>query len=213
MRKIVLFCFIALIGAARGLDASPITYAVLVNTSSIAGVSGNIDFQFNPGALITDSAFVTISMFASDGILAGVPVATGDVTGALPVVTIRNTTAFNDYTDGFVFGNFLSFRVKFDGTALTSPSPGATSGSTFAFSLFNSDFSAALLTSDTVNGALVEGDVNLDGTVTITNFGTGRTTTVTVVQDGTPVPEPSTLLLVGAGLVAVARRGLRRKSA
>jgi hypothetical protein len=78
--------------------------------------------------------------------------------------------------------------------------------------LFNSDFSAALLTSDTVNGALVQGDVNLGGTVTITNFGTGRTTTVTPLQDGTPVPEPSTLLLVGAGLVAVARRGLRGKS-
>jgi hypothetical protein len=213
MRKIVLFCFIAVIGAARGLDASPITYAVLVNTSSIAGVSGNIDFQFNPGALTTDPAFVTISMFASDGTLAGVPVTTGDVTGTLPAVTIRNTTAFNDYTDGFIFGNFLSFRVRFDGTALTSPSPAATSGSTFAFSLFNSDFTAALLTSDTVNGALVEGDVNLDGTVTITNFGTGGTTTVTAVQDGTPVPEPSTLLLVGAGLVAVARRGLRSKSA
>jgi hypothetical protein len=158
-----------------------------VNTSSIAGASGNVDFQFNRGALITDPAFVTISMFASDGTLAGAAVSTGDVTGTLPDVTIRNTTALNDYTDGFTFGSFLSFRVRFDGTALTSPSPAATSGSAFAFSLFNSDFSAALLTSDTVNGALVQGDVNLDGTVTITNFGTGRTTTVTQVPAAAPV--------------------------
>lgn len=212
MQKILLFCLIAVVGATRGLEASPITYAVLVNTSSIAGVSGNVDFQFNPGALTTDPAFVAISMFASDGTLAGVPVLTGDVTGTLPAVTIRNTTAFNDYTDGFTFGSFLSFRVRFDGIALTSPSPTATSGSTFAFSLFNSDFTSAFLTSDAVNGALVQGDVNLDGTVTISNFGTGRTTTITQVQDGTPVPEPGTLLLVGAGLVAVVRRGLRNRS-
>jgi PEP-CTERM motif-containing protein len=211
MPKILLCCLIAVVGATRCLEASPITYAVLVDTSSIAGVSGNVDFQFNPGALITDPAFVTISMFVSDGTLAGVPVRLGDVTGTLPDVTIRNTTAFNDYTDGFTFGSFLSFRVRFDGTALTTPSPIATSGSTFAFSLFNSDFSSALLTSDAVNGALVQGDVKLDGTVTITNFGTD-TTTVVEVQSGTPVPEPGTLLLVGAGLVVIARRSLRSRS-
>jgi len=93
---------IAVVGATRCLEASPITYAVLVDTSSIAGVSGNVDFQFNPGALITDPAFVTISMFVSDGTLAGVPVRLGDVTGTLPDVTIRNTTAFNYNTSVYV---------------------------------------------------------------------------------------------------------------
>jgi len=213
MRKIFLFCVIVVLGATRGLEASAITYAVLVDTTSIAGVPGNVDFQFNPGALITDPAFVTISMFASDGTLAGAQVLTGDVTGALPAVTIHNTTAFNDYADGFTFGSFLSFHVRFDGTALTSPTGAATSGSVFAFSLFNSDFSSAFLTSDGVNGVLVQADVNLDGTITVTNFGIGRTTTVTEVQNGTPVPEPGTVLLVGAGLVVIARRGLRGKSA
>jgi len=204
--------FLIAIFASAALEAAPISYSVLVNTSSIAGVSGNIDYQFNPGAFTSDPAFVTISMFSSDGTLAGAPVLTGDVAGALPAsVTIHNTFGFNDYSDGFTFGSVLSFRVRFDGTALTSPSPSATSGSTFAFSLFNADFSSALLSTDTVNGALVQGDVNLDGTVTITNFGVGHTTTVSPVPDGPPtVPEPATLLLVAGGFVAaVARRGRR----
>lgn len=208
LRKLLL-CGVAGLAAvltASGLEAAPITYSVLVNTTSISGVSGNVDFQFNPGSGITDPAFVTISSFASNGILAGAPDRVGDVTGTLPDVIIRNTSGLNDYADGITFGSFLSFLVRFDGTALTSPSPGATSGSTFAFTLFNSDFGSTLLSTDAVNGALVQGDVNTHGAVAITNFGTDRTTTVTPVQVVTPVPEPGTLLLVGAGLAAAARR-------
>ena len=189
---------LALFLAAAGLQAAPITYSVIVNTSSISGVSGNVDFQFNPGFGATDSAFVMISTFSSNGTLAGLPIITGDVTGTLPpAVTIHNTTAFNDYSDGFIFGSFLSFLVRFDGTALTSPSATATSGSTFAFSLFNSDFTAALLSTDTVNGALIQGDVNLDGTVSIQNFSAGGTASADAV------PEPASALLIALGLAGI----------
>jgi PEP-CTERM motif-containing protein len=195
---------IALFLVAAGLQAAPITYSVFVNTSSIAGVSGNVDFQFNPGFGISDPAFVTISMFSSNGSLAGSPVVSGDATGTLPpLVTIHNTTAFNDYADGFTFGSFLSFFVRFDGAAVTAPSAAATSGSSFAFSLFNSDFSAPLLSTDTVNGVLVQGDVNLDGTVSIQNFGISGTTSADAV------PEPASALLIALGLAATAL--VRRK--
>jgi len=192
-----------------GLYADPVNYAVTVDTSSISGTSGNIDFQFNPGFGTFDPAFVTILSFASDGTLAGSPMVMGDVTGTLPPgLTIQNTTGLNDYTEGFTFGNTLSFLVTFGGQAITSPSGTATAGSTFAFSLFNSDFSSALLTTDAVNGALVEGDVDTQGHIAVTNLGVDSTT------DVSPVPEPAWAGTIAAGLLglAIAIKGYREYS-
>jgi hypothetical protein len=194
---------------AAGLYGAPVTYLVSVNTTSISGLPGNIDFQFNPGIGSSDPAFVTISSFSSDGTLAGSPFIAGDVTGTLPPgVTIHNTTAFNDYADGFTFGSVLSFFVSFDGPALTSPSGTASSGSAFGFSLFNSDFSAPLLTNDS-DGFLVVGDVDTRGNVTISNFGVDETTTVT------QIPEPASAGLIALGLLglAIALRGYRAGTA
>jgi hypothetical protein len=195
------------LAATLGLSASPVvTYQVQVNTSTIAGTSGNLDFQFNPGNATSQPAFVTIFGFASDGTLAGAPATVGDVTGTLPpAVTIHNTDGFNDYADGFTFGNALSFFVSFDGPAITSPNGTATAGSTFAFTLFNSDFSGTLLSTDPVNGVLVEGTVDTHGNVGISNFGVDSTT------KASPVPEPASagLALVGLLGVAIAIRGYR----
>src|SRR6266481_5678608 len=187
---------------ATGVQAGPITYSVVVNTGSISGQSGNVDFQFNPGCGLSDPAFVTISAFSSNGTLAGTPALAGGATGTLPpLVTIHNTSGFNDYSDAFTFGSFLSFLVRLDGAALTAPSGTATAGSVFAFSLFNSDFSAALLTTDTVNGVLVQADVDTRGKVTITNFGAPGTTSVTAL----PEPDSASLVMLALAGVALAR--------
>ncbi len=202
MKTILIF-----LTAAIGLSANPVvTYLVQVNTSTISGVSGNLDFQFNPGLGVSDPAFVKIFGFTSDGTLAGAPVLIGGASGTLPPsVTISNSSAFNDYSDGFTFGNTLSFYVTFDGLAITAPSGTATSGSTFAFSLFNSDFTAALLSTDTVNGVLVEGDVDTFGHVTVANFGVDGTTSVSAV----PEPAGAGLTLVGLLSLAIVFRGYR----
>src|SRR5208282_1452048 len=84
--------------------ASPITYDVTVDSSSISGTAGSFDFEFNPGPLVTQAASLQILNFSSDGTLAGTPALTGDVMGALPTtVTFDNGTAFNDYFEGFTY--------------------------------------------------------------------------------------------------------------
>jgi hypothetical protein len=179
-------------------SAAPVTYDVSVDTSSISGTAGSLDFNFNPGPLATQPASLQILDFMSDGALAGSPTLTGDVAGALPAtLTFDNGTAFNDYFEGFTYGSALSFQVSLYGPALSSPDGTSSSGSVFAFSMF-SDPAGTIpaLTTDTTNGFAFTAGVNLDGTTAVANSSTP--TTVTPV---TPtVPEPGTLPLMAAAI-------------
>jgi hypothetical protein len=161
-----------------------------------------LDFNFNPGPLVTQAASLQILSFSSDGTLAGSPTLTGDVSGALPAtLTFDNGTGFNDYFEGFTFGSTLSFDVSLFGPALSSPDGVSTSGSTFAFSMF-SDAAGTIpvLTTDTTNGFAFEVNVNLDGTTTATTF-----------LPTTGVPEPGTGSFALAGIfIAVAASLVRR---
>src|SRR5580704_14474617 len=77
------FWFLFVLCAATAM-ANVITYDVTVNTSSISGTTGSLDFNFNPGSLVTQSASLQILSFTSNGTLAGSPELTGDASGALP---------------------------------------------------------------------------------------------------------------------------------
>jgi hypothetical protein len=169
-----------------------------VDTSSISGTAGSLDFNFNPGPLVTQSASLQILNFTSDGTLAGSPVLTGDVTGALPgTVMFDNGTAFNDYFEGFTYGSTLSFQVSLFGPALSSPDGTSTSGSAFAFSMF-SDAAGTIpaLTTATTDGFAFTANVNLDGTTLVTN----SSEQTTVVPTTPAVPEPGTVPLMGAAI-------------
>jgi hypothetical protein len=75
------FLFTSFIFYAVSLaSAEPITYDVIVNTSTISGTSGSLDFQFDPGPLVSQSASLQILNFTSDGALAGAPILTLDAT-------------------------------------------------------------------------------------------------------------------------------------
>jgi PEP-CTERM motif len=206
------FSFLFVLCTATAM-ANVITYDVTVNTSSISGTTGSLDFNFNPGSLVTQSASLQILDFSSNGTLAGSPELTGDVSGALPgTLTFDNGTGFNDYFEGFTFGSTLSFDVSLYGPALSSPDGTSTSGSTFAFSMFSdAGGTTPTLTSDTTDGFAFTVDVNLDGSTTVTNY-SAETSVVAASGPVGAVPEPGNVALIGLGLVGIGlvRRGYNR---
>jgi hypothetical protein len=197
--------FLMLLAFATAAFANVI-YNVTVDTSSITGTGGSLDFNFNPGPLVTQAASLQILGFSANGTLAGAcPCGTGDVSGQLPAtVTFDNGTGFNDYFDGFTFGTTVSFDLSLYGPALSAPDGLSTSGSTFAFSMFsNAAGTVPVLTTDTTDGFAFIVNVNLDGTTTVNNF----SSQTTVVPAAVSTPEPSSLSLIG---VAIALLGMLR---
>ena len=183
--------------------ATPQTYQVYVNTSAIAGQSGYLDFQFNPGNNAQAAFAELLNINSAGGSLSGSPLTTGNVSGSLPgAVTLGNTSAWNDYFQGFTFGNGLHFSVRLDGPALTSPNGTAGSGSDFAFSMYAADQATPLL-SNNLNGFAMTASV-LPGGTTAANYGYGQSTS--------PVPEPSTFALLGLGLAGAAVLRKKQKS-
>lgn len=200
MRLRLIFLAVLLTCSFDYASADPITYNVTVDTASVSGTMGSLDFNFNPGPFVTQAASLQILSFSSDGSLTGSPSLSGDIGGTLPgAVTFDNGTAFNDYFQGFTFGSTLSFSVSLFGPALSLPDGISTSGSTFAFSMF-SDAAGTIptLTTDTANGFAYVVNVNLDGTTTATSF-----------LPASAVPEPGTgSLILAAILIAFATRGV-----
>jgi hypothetical protein len=198
MVRSVFLVIAALLSAVAWASANSI-YDVTVNTSSISGDAGSLDFQFNPGPLVSEPATLQILDFTSNGTLDAPAYPTGDVTGTLPgTLSFDNLTAFNDYFEDFTFGSTLSFHVSISGTA------GGTSGSTFAFSMFSDQAGTVpVLTSDPNGIAFLE-NLNTDGTTTPTEVSPEVVAT-------SPVPEPGTLLLLCTGLAVIGRMVLSRR--
>ena len=78
MLKLSSLFIAALCLAASVASAAPMTYTITVDTSSISGDAGSLDFNFNPGPLVTQEADPQIENFASDGTLAGSPSTIGE---------------------------------------------------------------------------------------------------------------------------------------
>lgn len=193
--------------ALLALSAAPLPAArifqVKVNTPTLVGDPGYVDFQFNSGGADADAGSATITLFS--GATPGTDFPIGDVTGSLPgTVTINNTPGLNDLFQAVTFGSEILFRVTIDGPVLNSFDPLSTSGSTFTFSMFADDQVTPLLTNDPAGFALTI-DVGPLGALTVNDLSQRG------VIELAEVPEPSTaaLLLTGAALIAARLRRRR----
>jgi hypothetical protein len=170
------------------------SFNVAVDTSSLNGQMGYLDFQFNPGGAGALAAAATVSTFATDGALQpGAPLnsISGDVSGALPgTLTLGNSTAFNDYFEGVTYGNHVNFELTLSGPAIGNS---GTVGSSFAFSLYDSTGSMPLLTTDPF-GSVLTVNANADGTTSVETFPQSPNNP-TPVATASAVPEPSSLVL------------------
>ena len=181
-----------------------ITYHVNVDTSSLSGQAGNLDFQFNPGDATAESATATVTNFQSvGGILASSNTLSGDASGLLPgTLTLVNDTPFNDVFQGFTFGSSLGYDLTLTGMALDNP--GGTFGSSFAFSLFDAAGVTPLLTTDP-NGSVLTVNVNTNGTTSVETFPQSPTNSApaaSAIPAASATPEPSSMVLLLSALPA-----------
>jgi len=187
--------FALLILAAPSLFASPFSYNVTVNTSSLSATSGALYIQFNPGNATSDNATATISNFqiTGPGSLTGAPVFSGSASGTLnAALAISNTASNNDALQALTFGNALAFRLSIAETFTGA----ANTGSVFNFGVFQSDGVTPLLTTQADGYSVI---VNLDNRSGAAAISTTAAATVPAVS---AVPEPATFALFSAGLAA-----------
>ena len=139
-----------------------------VDTSTIVGQSGYLDFQFNPntdGTTPLDSN-VTVSNFTG-GTLGAVDTAV-NVTGSLPNgVTIHNADSTNGLLQLFTFGKTLGFDTSFPSINLDRATFGSflvpDAGNTFQFFVLDADKNTYATTDPSGSDALVQINQGADG--------------------------------------------------
>jgi hypothetical protein len=189
--------------------ADMITYDVTVDTSSVSGTLGSLDFQFNPSGLGPDVLQAVISNFTG-GTLVGSPALNGDAAGSLigppNAVTLEDSTGLNEAIQDFDYGSAFSFKVTF--SALSGSLASANPGAQFSLTLYDDRGATGnqLLSSSDPSGAALLIDFNPNG---VTN-----SPEVTAVPEGpSGVPKPASILLAGLGAAGLASyRGLRKRA-
>jgi hypothetical protein len=183
------------LAAAHQAQATAATYDVVVNTQSVAGTHGSLDFNFNPGPFGAQAAHAVLTSWSSDGTLAGAPLLTGDASGDVAGgLALNNDAAYNDAFQAITFGNSLTFKLSLSGSAIDSPDHSSLSGSSFAFSVFGDPAGTLpILTSDTADGFAYVVNVNLDGSTTAFDY----------LLSATTVPEPASAAFIPLGIVAL----------
>ena len=126
------------LGITLALPAHAETWQIDIDTSSLAGISGSLDLQLNPGASDAQPVQVQIGHFSTDASMGG-GVADGAVSGSLSgVLVLDNTDALNAWLQSLVFGSHIAFTLDIN-APLT-----AGSGSTFAALLWDAAFNPLL---------------------------------------------------------------------
>jgi hypothetical protein len=199
MNRSTLF-LIPFVLSSAGLWADPVEYTFTLNTSSIVGTTGSLDFALNPGAGSDQSLTAVVSGFLTDGSYGGTQTLTGDATGG-PVITgtpltLNATFADNDDLETFVYGNTLSFKVDLSGPALSAPDGLATSPYEFIFSTYSDSAGTVPVLTTDPGGA--------SGTITISPEAVIDAGAISPELNIVATPEPSILWLPSCALAIFA---------
>lgn len=222
--------------------ADSVGYHFTLDTSSIQGTSGYLDMQFwawaavsgGGGTAYNTTASAVVSDFNTNGLLGsedpytatfyGSPEAFGDISGTLPggvTFSVLGDGATNDYSQQLTFGTNLSFDLTLSGQGVTTPlCPVNQGGAVCTFPDFELDLYDAngnYLLTNSASG--VVGGIQLNADATTTPFLNPAADGGPSALDVTPLaatPEPSSLLLMGSGIIIlfVARsRMIRERTA
>jgi len=189
-----------LLSAATTARADSINYLITVDTESISGSTGFLDFQFNPGPNNVAAATATLENYSSSGTLDLNGLLTnGDVSGNLPgTVTFDNGTQLNEYSPNFTFGASIQFQVVL---SWTQPDVPPDSGSLFSFYMFQDATQQYVSGDSSPDGRAFDLNVNADGTTPSNNYSSGSSAPATISAISS-TPEPGSMVLMSAfGLV------------
>jgi len=200
-----------LLGMNGTVFAAPVVYSIDVDTSAVAGTSGSIEFQLNPGGSGALPASGEISAFAGGTLVFGKfsPDYFGNASGTLSpgLATLDNGMPLNLILHNFDYDGGFSFLLTVAGPALDTPDP-LLPGTRFSIFLWDKQdgFGNPLFPIDGFTDAALTIDINPDGSITIANAPQVPVTAVNLVA----APEPATWFLLTAsllGCLVVYRRG------
>jgi hypothetical protein len=195
-----LVVLVGMLGTAHEAAAASIT----VDTSTLAGTSGQLDFAFLDGDFVANNT-VTISNLTTNGTLGLTDCLVG-CTGGPPYV-LDDALGLGQFLQDLTLGTFVSFDLSF-----TTNFRGSGVPDLLVLNLLDSNTSFTLVDTnlDALSGAQIPYQ---DALLLLTLTGNGDIQVATVTNPITPVtqvPEPSALLLVALGGCLLAHR--RRRS-
>jgi PEP-CTERM motif len=204
---------LACTGVWSPVRAGSVSYLVSVDTTGLAGQAGFLDAQLAAAAPpASASVTVTISDVSSDATPGPVTSAVGDVSGSFsstPLILGNDNAGssipgLSELQQSGTYGTFLSFTLTVSGSEVSGGAGVPFTGTVFSFLL--EDASQTGLSQGPMAGEAIDLFVNPGGSLTVMSYGPASGNFPQVTLSAAAVPEPSSVVLLALGAVAVFSR-------